>query len=150
MFFSHSYSFSLAGLLQKQLSELLWLLIPWVSQRYRRCSGWSTPLDCFSLTFVSSSPSPLWNTPNCPYSRGGSQTSSSVCLRVTKHLPSAQSSQLLRAAVAPLLGTNKPEQSIPEPNHLPHLLHMPSPAFTPHSPCVSYSWWRCKANSCHS
>lgn len=87
-------SFSLMGLLQKQLSQLVWLLIPWVSQRYRRISGWSMPLDCFSLTFVSSSLSPLCNSPNCPYSRSGSQTSPSVCLRVTKHLLSAQTLQL--------------------------------------------------------
>lgn len=133
LFFSHSYSFSLVGLLQKQLSQLAWLLIPWVSQRYRRFSGWSMPLHFFSLTFVSSSLSPLCNTPNCPHSRGGSQTSSSVCLRVTKPFSLLRPYSCLRAAVTPLLGTNKPEQSTTVPNHLPHLLHMPSPAFTPPS-----------------
>lgn len=114
MFFSHSYSFSLPN-----LSQLAWLLIPWVSQRCRRFPGWSMPLDCFSLTFVSSSLSPLCNSPNCPYSRAGSQTSSPVCLRVTKHLLSAQTLQLLRAAATPLLGTNNPEQSITEPSICP-------------------------------
>lgn len=86
MFFSHSYSFSLAGLLQKQLSELVWLLIPCVSQRYRRFSSWSMPLDCFSLTFVSSSLSSLCNAPNCPYSEAASNLF--ICLPESNKAPS--------------------------------------------------------------
>lgn len=141
-------SVSLTRLFQKQLSQLVWLLNPWVSQRYSSLSSWSTPLhqDWFSLTFVSSSLFPLYQHLKLPLLLEEqsnlfiwgclSEHNKATCVCVSFTAGSSQQNDSFP------LGTSKPEQSIMESDHLPHLIHMPSSDFTS---CSTQR--RCKDNS---